>query len=335
MTTLVPLDSARAKKAKPTFAGYTAHELQRKSFPPLRYVVPGYIVEGLTILAGRPKLGKSWMTLDWALSVACGGPAFGSVMCEEGDVLYAALEDNERRMQRRIEQMLPEGLYWPSRLTITHSLPRLDEAGLAELETWRQSVDSPRLVAIDTFAKVRPIRRSSDNAYDADYAVLVPLQEWAADNGIAVVIVHHQRKMDAEDPLDSVSGSTGLTGAADTTLVLSRKSDGVTLYGRGRDIEEIETAMKLDQSRGQWLVLGNAEDVRRSDERKQLLAALQEAGGALGPRDLADVTGISYDNVRQTLVRMARAGEIEKTGRGKYVTLGYSTTCHNGHDHRK
>ncbi len=85
----------------------SAADLLRKELPPVRYVVPGYIAEGLTVLAGRPKLGKSWLALDLAVAVATGGAALGSIRVEQGDVLYLALEDNERRLQKRLMQLLP------------------------------------------------------------------------------------------------------------------------------------------------------------------------------------------------------------------------------------
>ena len=77
-------------------------------FPPIRWIVPGYIAEGLAILAGRQKLGKTWLAIDWGIAVACGGSAMGSVACEQGDVLYIDLENGHRRIQRRIETLFPE-----------------------------------------------------------------------------------------------------------------------------------------------------------------------------------------------------------------------------------
>jgi len=74
----------------------TAAELQTKQFPPLRFVVPDLIPEGLTLLAGKPKVGKSWMVLDIAIAVASGRYTLGNLKPEQGDVLYLALEDGGR-----------------------------------------------------------------------------------------------------------------------------------------------------------------------------------------------------------------------------------------------
>src|SRR4051794_20399267 len=81
----------------------TASALMQMHLPPVRYILEGYIAEGLTILAGRPKLGKSWLALDIGIAVAMGGYSL-NIKAEQGDCLYLALEDNRRRMQKRLRQ---------------------------------------------------------------------------------------------------------------------------------------------------------------------------------------------------------------------------------------
>src|SRR3954471_18038926 len=113
----------------PDVVGFSAAELQDMRFPPIKYVVPGYIAEGLTLFAGKPKLGKSWLLLHAAIAVARGGYTLGDVACQAGDVFYAALEDNQRRLQSRMTQLL--GLQpWPARLIFETSMPRLKEGGI-------------------------------------------------------------------------------------------------------------------------------------------------------------------------------------------------------------
>src|SRR5436190_17685404 len=96
------MNSARIEQ----FDIVTAAELADMIFPPVSYVVDGYIAEGLTILAGRPKAGKSWLALNFGTAVASGGVALGSVRVEVGDVLYLALEDNRRRLKQRLKQIM-------------------------------------------------------------------------------------------------------------------------------------------------------------------------------------------------------------------------------------
>src|SRR5689334_12578773 len=84
----------------------SAKVLRCKEFAPIRYIVPAYIAEGCTLLAGRPKLGKSWLMLEIGLAVSRGGTCLGGIACDQGDVIFLALEDNERRLQRRIDKIL-------------------------------------------------------------------------------------------------------------------------------------------------------------------------------------------------------------------------------------
>jgi hypothetical protein len=129
-----------------------------------------------------------------------------------------------------------------------------------------------------------------------------------------------------DEPLDTVSGTTGLTGAADSVLVLNRDSQGLTLYGRGRDIDEIETAMSFERTTGRWSILGNALEVRRSDERSATVCALLAAAEPLGLAEIAAATGMKDQNVRFLLQKMAVAGEIGKEGRGRYVPSNNANT---------
>ncbi|MDF1735108.1 MAG: AAA family ATPase [Minwuia sp.] len=289
--------------------------LRRKNFPPLRYAIEGYLSEGVSLLGGKPKIGKSFMALDFAMAVASGGRALGVVECQQGAVLYCALEDNHRRLQRRMQQLYGSEATWPRDLYFATSAPRLDEGLIGLLREWIKAKDA-KLVIIDTFAGVRPQGRRE--GYDADYAALSPLQEMAGELEIAILVIHHLRKMQGDEPFDMISGTTGLTGAVDAAFVLQRGKQGVTLYGRGREIEEMEQAVEFVA--GRWKVLGNAADVRRSEERRAILSIMESADEPLGPKKIADTLGKPQNNVKQLLLKMQRAGEINKQARGRYVT---------------
>src|SRR5215212_9694952 len=127
------------------FGSATAAELMDEELPPIRYVVPGYIAEGLTLLGGKPKLGKSWLLLGTAIAVATGGYALGSIEVEEGDVLYLALEDNKRRLQLRLKQLLPTGRK-PERLHYELACRRLDAGLVEDLRGWIRQATNPRLI---------------------------------------------------------------------------------------------------------------------------------------------------------------------------------------------
>jgi RecA-family ATPase len=218
----------------------TARELHAMRFQPIRYVVDGYIAEGCTLLAGRPKLGKSWLMLEVGLAVAAGISCLGGRTCEQGAVLYLALEDNQRRLQKRIGKVLGTfGVEWPSAFHYATEWARANECGLDAIRDWIETTKNPRLVIVDVLAMFKPVRGGKETLYEADYHAIKGLQALASTYNIAIVVVHHTRKgLGETDPFEKVSGTLGLSGAADTTIILDRDGSGATLYGRGRDIEE-------------------------------------------------------------------------------------------------
>jgi len=296
----------------------TAAELQNKDFPPIMYVVPGLLPEGLSIVAGRPKIGKSWLALDICLGVSDGRICLGSRNPTPGDVLYVALEDNPRRLQRRIDRLLsPFADKWPSRLTLATRWRRLDEGGVEDIRGWIKSTPNARLIVLDTLAGVRPIK--TNQGYTEDYESLAALHRLANETGVAIVVLHHTRKLEADDPVDTISGTLGLAGCADTALVIQRTSKGTTLYSRGRDVEESEYALLFDRVTCRWSIMGEAAEVQRSDTRRQILLALEMASEPMRPAEIAAATGIDRNTVDQRLHGMVADGEVIKLRRGQYA----------------
>jgi AAA domain len=157
----------------------SAKALKPMKFDPVKYVVPNYIAEGLTILAGKPKVGKSWFALDAGLAVGFKGTCFDTQVVEQGDVLALCLEDNLRRLRSRISKILGEDAEWPERFHFATEWPRAEEGGLAAIRAWIKSVPNPRLVIVDVLAAFRSARGASQGVYDADYAAVKALQRIA------------------------------------------------------------------------------------------------------------------------------------------------------------
>ena len=200
-------------------------DLWHKAFPAVRWAVPGLIPEGVAILAGSPKIGKSWLALGVAVAVATGGIALGKIAVEPGEVLYLALEDTQRRLQRRLQCVLPTECGQPSgRLHFVTEWPRLHAGGVERLERWLTDHPEARLVIIDTLEKVRPHTASLDRSmYTADYLIGDRLTPLSKQYAVAILVVHHTRKATADDPVELVSGTLGLTGGVDGVMVLRRQ----------------------------------------------------------------------------------------------------------------
>ena len=315
----IPVDDFESRvKRKARFERTSTTKILATEYQPLSWVVRGYVCEGLVILAGRRKLGKTWLAIDWAIAVACGDFAMGSIPCEQGDVLYIDMENGHRRIKRRIETLFPHGSNRPdlSRLEWVSEAPMLNKGFIDALDDWRLSVPKPRLVIIDVLQRIKPAGNANQNAYESDYSMMAALQQWATTHGIAVIALHHTRKGGADDPLEALSGSNGLSACADTTLVLNRDKNGITLYVRGRDVEEKESAMKF--TAGFWSIVGEAAKVRLTNERREILEVLENSGDVMSPSEVAGALAKPVGNIKKLLFEMAKAGEVEKEGRGRY-----------------
>jgi hypothetical protein len=298
----------------------TAAELMGLTFEPTRWVVPDVLPEGCSLLVGKPKKGKSWMALGVCEAVASGGVAFGTRRVEQGDALYLALEDNYKRLQKRLKKVL-NGAPAPERMHLHTEWPRLDEGGAELLDEWLTEHPEARLVVIDTLAKIRPPARGS-NIYTEDYAALEKLVSLAAKHGVAIVVVHHLRKMAASDPMDEISSSTGLTAGVDGFLILRRTpgSKGPTLFVDGRDIEEpTEYALHWNNNTATWTIEGDAEEVRLSKERGDILLTLNRSPEPMTPKEVSDVMpGSTHSAVKKLMWTMLGDGQLLKDDRGRY-----------------
>ena len=296
--------------------------LQEQTFPEPRWVVPGLIPDGLTLLAGPPKVGKSMLALDLACAVATGGKAFDSVPVEQGGVVYLALEDPERRLQQRVRMIMGDEP-WPKQFIYrcagdeegwSPRLPSLIEFELNPL-VWTQdnNDDLPiRLLVIDVLAAVRPIEgtaRKSTNAFQLDYQTARSFKDFADRHQIPTILLHHTRKASDPDFVSEVSGTHGLAGAADTIAVLKR--DRTKVEGRlsvtGREVEERDLVMSFDE--GRWTMLGDSVDALVGN-RARVVEVLARRGPS-SPMDIYKEVGISPENARKTMRRMARDGQLD------------------------
>jgi RecA-family ATPase len=171
----------------------SAAELVARQFTEPKWAVPQIIAEGLTILAGKPKTGKSWAALDFAVAVAGAYHALGNIECQQGDELLLALEDNDRRLHQRLKAVL-QGQQAPSRLRIATRWRRADEGGLDDLRAWLKDHPRARLVVIDTLQMIRGQRARNDGVYADDYQAIGALKAIVDESNVSFLVVHHLRK---------------------------------------------------------------------------------------------------------------------------------------------
>lgn len=310
--------------------------LHEQQFAPLRYHVPGVIPEGLTVLAGAPKVGKSWLVLSLLLACASGGLALGAIPVPYAeDVLYIALEDGDRRMQSRCRVLLRND--WrpdepiPERFEYLTTVPPGQlVATVGEWLTLRPG----GFVVVDTLGRVLPPAAQGETPYMRDYRVMAKLKE-IADTfpGAALLLNHHDRKAISADFVDSVSGTNGIAGGADSVIVLTRPRDDPAglLQITGRDITEGAYALTFEG--GAWSLDGDGLDgaataarERRaamglSDRSADVLRLISAQPKGTGAADVAAALGLSENAARTYLSRLAADGRISRAARGVYVPV--------------
>ncbi len=239
----------------------SAIELQQTDIPPITFVVESLLPHGLNILASPPKYGKSWMVLALCLAVSTGEKFLGHKTNKCG-CLYLALEDSRRRLKSRMNKLLA-GKEAPAGFDYATTAGDMDNGLFGNLERYLASHHGTGLIVIDTLQRVRGAARGKEGAYAADYREVGALKTFADKHSIAMLLVHHLRKMrDDGDPFNMISGTNGIMGAADTTMVLTkeaRNDDTATFSVVGRDVESSDTILKFSKDTCRWESMGDVD----------------------------------------------------------------------------
>ena len=226
-------------------------ELYDSSFEPRVPVVDGLLNSGTYIFAGAPKVGKSFFMAQLAYHVAMGIPLWDYPV-RQGSVLYLALEDDYSRLQQRLAMMFGEESTDKLYLAIKSKTLR---DGLADqMNCFVREHSDARLIIIDTLQRVRETE-GDKMCYGNDYDNMTPLKEFSDRTGVTTIIVHHTRKMAADDVCETISGTNGLLGAVDGALILYKKKrtdTEATLDIIGRDQQEQELTLKRNHDTCIW-----------------------------------------------------------------------------------
>jgi len=304
----------------------TAQALRATKFPEPRWAVPGFVAQGVTLLAGRPKMGKSYLALNLALAVGHGGKALSRIDCTQGRVLYASgvTEGSFPEFQERLNQIL-DGDETPETVDFVEDMPRLDKGGVGFLRHWARIHPDARLIILDTLAAFAPQKtRSNSNDYADSYDVMGMLKQIAKEFNLAILVITHTNKTkDHEWALDAVMGSTGNTGATDATLVMSKKGSDFILETFGRRIKNEKYAIKPNLALGLWeLMDGNADAHLMSQQRQAIIDVLRQGHNEpASPSEIADrlekFSAEEKGAVRKLCWQMKQAGILETVGNGR------------------
>ena len=289
-----------------------AAALNEKTFKPIEFLVDGLIpAVGLTMISGAPKVGKSYFCLNLISQ-------FKST-CK---VFYLANEDNERRLKSRNEQIFPNGP--PSNLILLPGLsadkpvPRGDFA-LKFIEEIKQKYPSIGCVFIDTVAGIRE-RTGKDKGYETTEAEFSALRKLSHDLKIAIVAVHHNKKVTESDlpPLEQILGSQGIAATVETALVMQQVtgSQDVNLFATGKDIEQQEIRYRW-QNPG-FMEAGDAVEASLGPFQRQCLNYIREHPRCMQIA-IVENTAHSKSTVSEVIKKLAERGLISKSQDGRLI----------------
>lgn len=250
----------------------TAQELLEEPITETDWVIEDLLPVGAHILAGAPKIGKSWMVLAMGLAVSMGTPFWDYAVCQ-GSVLYLCLEDTYARVKKRLWKLTDEA---NDRFYLANSAATIKDGLADQIDYFVITHPDLKLVFIDTFQKVRS--PTGDSIYAADYGDFSALKAVADKHSLAMMVVHHTRKMADEDIMNTVSGSSGITGSADSIWMLKWASRGVgdaTLTITGRDVEFRELKLALRDCRWNLIERTSEEELEERDVPGCILRVLE------------------------------------------------------------
>jgi len=245
----------RKKMTKEKIKTIDGASLLKMELPPITFTVESFLPQDFHILAGTPKVGKSWLLLSLCLRVAK-GENFWKMPTKQGSVLYLCLEDSVNRIQQRLLDLTedaPDNLHFA-----THS-ESLSGGVTEQIEMFIAEHSDIVLIVIDTLQKIRD-GSGEGNVYAADYKDIGMLKEIADKYSVTILAVQHLRKQPSSDQHLMVSGSTGLIGAADGSYILKKDDPLDTkakLYIRGRDIEEKIFYLEFSKDSCEWELISS------------------------------------------------------------------------------
>lgn len=284
------------------------------------FVVDGLLPTGLGVFAGASKIGKSFGVLDICFGVANGSPVLGGMVCEQGDVLYLALEDTSTRLRTRLDSLEPDRGSWPWDSLTIYSMDMVADVRLGVLMTeWAESAERPRLVAIDTITRFGGLGERS--GYAAEVAWMSKFHDFASKYDIAVLGVTHTNQMkleEGDDWFNKISGTTGIIGTADNVMLLDvkRGENEGHLRIEGRDMDPTEYAVRKV---GPWWQQTSQIRGRRGDLSVEI-ADYVILNGEVTTAQVAEHFSISSDKASQYLGRIRKNGMISNVKRGVWTS---------------
>jgi replicative DNA helicase len=303
--------------------GILFNDLLKKQFPPEDWFVDELITTGLTIISGSPKVGKSFMALQLAQALDFGGCFLEKFKTRKCDVLYCALEDTPKRIQKRLQK---QGF-----TVFNGSRLETKRRTVGSLRAFLKANPNFRVVIVDTMQKMLQVEKG--NGYSDSVMATAPLKSIADDLDVAIIAITHNRKgceIDM-DHVESIIGSIGFAATADTAITMRRKrgESQANIKVTGRDVEDAAYTLSWNADICSWSVAERVAMKPALPEAQQAIIDLLESEARdFTTAEVVEATGKSAPATSNILKRLQEAGHIESPGRGLWRAKSKFTYSH-------
>lgn len=292
----------------------SANLLKSKKIAPIDWIIDELLPEGLTILAGKPKVGKSFLALNIASKIANSVDVFGKYKTNRRKILYITNEDSERRIHDRLSQLDIK----TNDLSFYFEKFRIDDDFEQSITNLADEAGA-KFIIIDTMAKAFNLESKKSNGYFEEYKKIGDIQSVISRKGISILLVHHMRKMSAEYAPDRILGSNGISGGVDTIWLLDRSAGKSKLTITGKDVMEQELEFITTKNKSEWIVLNESNSgLGLSPEREEIIHLLIEAKISLSSKAISGQLSKPSSAVNRLLNKMRSDGILISPRYGKY-----------------
>jgi biotin operon repressor len=305
-----PNGELQSQESLPRPVGETAFSLLERDLPALVRLCDPWATEGLNIIAGRPKLGKTTLERQKLAAAATGSAFLDSSFTKPVKCAFLSLEEGPRLCRHKFLQAgFPEQALFNIELFFDW---KRGSEGVFQLDRYLEECDEVRFVVIDSLTKFRAVPDPRTPSFSCDYEAVSALHNVSNKYpGRCIDVVHHTRKMKGDDPIDSISGTYGLTAAVDSYTVLTHHLDGAVMHVGGRLWEREENQFTLRRGERQtWEMLGVHLDI--TEKQSEALDLVKASPGGLSGKELGDKLGITQPSAWQRLDELLEKGLVVK-----------------------
>ena len=257
---------------------FTMNSLSKADLPATKWLVKDIIPEGLGIIAGAPKAGKSMLLLQLCYCLGNGYDEFlGYEIPNKANIVYYDFESNSNLIKNRISNMFPNEE--PPKNVYIHQEPLTYEEGFLELMKGHIKKYDADLVVVDMYTQVARTTGADSESYIPKARELVKYKDLAELYGITIILVMHTRKSDKPRKIavEDIMGSQAYTGTTQFNIVIGKTLDCkgnehvINFVETNRAGAELDLVLRLDPETLTFMNEGSDDEIKQKKARDKFM----------------------------------------------------------------